>query len=376
MEKKLGAQLVEKYLSGTATPRERSVVEEWYAFNRTEEAGIHSPKDFIRIKSEMWAAIDHRLYPQVKIHPQHRWLSYAAAILFIVCFFGIYKWQQDQREYEVATYAGPVIKGGHSGATLTLSDGSEIDLNAVNVGEVMSREGLHISKNQQGVLVYTADKSKAHTNSVISNTITTRNGEMYQVILPDGSKAWLNAASRLTFDSNLASSATRTVYLQGEGYFEVSKNTRPFIVATASQRVHVLGTHFNINAYAESKGLVKTTLIEGKVNVVTNRGQTTIRPGEQAINRLGQVNVHEQDTEEILAWKNGFFKVDGNLQDVMLSIGRWYDMEVQFAADAPKEFNLWGYISRSNDLITTLRQIERTNKVKFKIKERTIIVTN
>ncbi|WP_448138487.1 FecR family protein [Sphingobacterium siyangense] len=375
MEKKLGAQLVEKYLTGMATPKERHVVEEWYAFNRTGEPAIDSLEDFIRIKSEMWAAIDHRLYPKVKIFRKHRWLTYAAAILLIACVLGIFKWQQSQREYEVANYAGPVIKGGHTGATLTLSDGSEIDLNAASVGEIVTKQGLSISKNEQGVLVYTANNIKAPTDKVISNTITTKNGEMYQVVLPDGSKAWINAASQLTFDSDIASSAIRMVHLQGEGYFEVSKNTRPFIVATASQRVRVLGTHFNVNAYAESKGLVKTTLVEGKVKVIAQNGERMIKPGEQAVNRLGQINVHEQDTEEILAWKNGFFKIDENLHDVMLSIGRWYDMDIQFAADAPKELNLWGYISRSNDLITTLRQIERTNKVKFKIKERTITVT-
>ena len=376
MEKKLGAKLVKGYLSGTATPKEQRVVEEWYAFNRLEEPAIDSPEDFIRIKSEMWAAIDTQSRPQVRIFEKRKWLPYAAAILLFVGILGIYEWQQSPQEYEVANYAGAEIKAGHEGATLLLSDGTEIDLAAANVGEITTKQGVAISKNAQGVLVYSANDTEPQVNKAISNTIVTKNGEMYQVVLPDGSKAWLNAASSLTFNSDLATSATRTVKLQGEGYFEVSKNSRPFIVATASQHVRVLGTHFNINAYAESKGLVKTTLIEGKVNVVSSSGERIIKPGEQAVNRLGQINVHEQDTEEILAWKNGFFKIDGNLHDIMLSIGRWYNMDVQFTADAPKSLNLWGYISRSNDLVTTLRQIERTNKVKFKIKERTLIVTN
>ena len=376
MEKKLGAKLVKRYLSGTATPKEQRVVEEWYAFNRLEEPAIDSPEDFIRIKSEMWAAIDTQSRPQVRIFEKWKWLPYAAAILLFVGILGIYEWQQSPQEYEVANYAGPEIKAGHEGATLLLSDGTEIDLAAANVGEITTKQGVVISKNAQGVLVYSANDIEPQVNKAISNTIVTKNGEMYQVVLPDGSKAWLNAASSLTFNSDLATSVTRMVKLQGEGYFEVSKNSRPFIVATASQHVRVLGTHFNINAYAESKGLVKTTLIEGKVNVVSSSGERIIKPGEQAVNRLGQINVHEQDTEEILAWKNGFFKIDGNLHDIMLSIGRWYNMDVQFTADAPKSLNLWGYISRSNDLVTTLRQIERTNKVKFKIKERTLIVTN
>lgn len=376
MEKKLGAQIVEKYLSGKATAKEQRVVEEWYAFNRMDEPSIDSPEDFKRIKSEMWTVIDQQYQPQARILNKKKWLSYAAAILLFAGILGMYKWQQVHREYSVDNYAGPEIKAGQEGATLTLSDGSEIDLNAANVGEIMTKQGVVISKNAQGVLIYTTNKAKPQSNKAISNTLTTKNGEMYQVVLPEGSRAWLNAASSLTFDSDLATSATRTVKLQGEGYFEVSKNARPFIVATASQRVQVLGTHFNVNAYSESKGFVKTTLIEGRVKVVTSKSELIIQPGEQAVNRLGQINVYEQDTEEILAWKNGYFKIDGNLYDIMLSIGRWYDMDVQFIADAPKELKLWGYISRSNDLIKTLRQIERTNKVKFKIKERTITVTN
>ncbi|MNG79238.1 fec operon regulator FecR [compost metagenome] len=376
MERKLGAELVEKYLSGTATQMEQRVVEEWYAFNRMDQSAIDSTEDFKRIKSAMWAVIDQRCPPQVRVLKKRKWISYAAAVLLFTGILGIYKLQQGHREYEVANYTGPEIKAGHEGATLTLSDGSKIDLNTANIGEIKTEQGVVISKNAEGILVFTANHANPQSIKAARNTITTKNGEMYQVVLPDRSKAWLNAASSLTFDSNLATSAARTVKLQGEGYFEVSKNSRPFIVATASQHVRVLGTHFNINAYAESKGLVKTTLIEGKVNVVSSSGERIIKPGEQAVNRLGQINVHEQDTEEILAWKNGFFKIDGNLHDIMLSIGRWYNMDVQFTADAPKSLNLWGYISRSNDLVTTLRQIERTNKVKFKIKERTLIVTN
>jgi Fe2+-dicitrate sensor, membrane component len=376
MDKELGAQLVNRYLSGQATHKETRVVEEWYAFNRFEEPAIDSPEDFIRIKSEMWNAIDHQSKHHVKALPIRRWLAYAAAILMIVGSIGIYKLYEKQQVYTVDTYAGPIIKAGHTGATLTLSDGSTIDLSNAKVGELLTKQGMTISKNAQGVVVYSQNSSIKGVNQVIKNTITTRNGEIYQVVLSDGSKVWLNAGSSLTFDSDLVNSEKRIVKLIGEGYFEVSKRDKPFIVTTASQQVRVLGTHFNINAYSESKGLVRTTLVEGRVNVVTTKGEQLIKPGEQAVNRRGDIDVQEQDTEDILAWKNGYFKIDGELSEVMLSLGRWYNMEVQFTENTPKELKLWGFVSRSNDLITTLRQIERTNKVKFKIKERTIIVTD
>ncbi|VTR48994.1 FecR family protein [Sphingobacterium thalpophilum] len=376
MNKQLGAQLLKKYLSGLATQKEQHIVEEWYAFNRMGEPAIDSPEDFMRIKSEMWATIDYRSRIQVKTMQKRRWLSYAAAVLVLMCAVGIYKWLLPQKEYNVINYAGPEIKAGHTGATLTLSDGTEIDLNSVDAGLITSGYGVRVSKNAQGALVYTEERDTHKAPDNITNTVTTRNGEIFEVVLPDGSRVWLNSASSLTFKSDLAKNSTRTVKLRGEGYFEVRKNRRPFIVATESQEVHVLGTHFNINAYAESKGLVKTTLLEGVVNVVTGKSEQKISPGEQAVNKMGQIDVHLQDTEDILAWKNGYFKIDGNIYEIMLSIGRWYDVDVQFTETVPKELKLWGYISRSNDLITTLRQIERTNKVKFKIKERTITVTN
>ncbi|MEN5058991.1 FecR family protein [Sphingobacterium kitahiroshimense] len=375
MDKELGAQLVNKYLSGQATHKETRVVEEWYAFNRVEEPSIDSLEDFIRIKSEMWNAIDHQSKHHVKVLPIRRWLAYAAAILIIVGSIGIYKLYEKQQVYTIDTYAGPAIKAGHTGATLTLSDGSTIDLANAKVGELLTKQGMTISKNAQGVVVYSQNSFMGDAREVIKNTITTRNGEMYQVVLSDGSKVWLNAGSSLTFDSDLGNSEKRIVRLLGEGYFEVSKRDKPFIVTTTSQQVRVLGTHFNINAYSESKGLVRTTLVEGRVNVVTTKGEQLIKPGEQAVNRRGDIDVQEQDTEDILAWKNGYFKIDGELSEVMLSLGRWYNMEVQFTENTPRELKLWGFVSRSNDLITTLRQIERTNKVKFKIKERTIIVT-
>ncbi|WP_293915467.1 MULTISPECIES: FecR family protein [unclassified Sphingobacterium] len=376
MEKELGAQLVKKYLSGTATHKERRVVEEWYAFSRMGESAIDSPEDFIRIKSEMWNAINQQPQRPVKMLPKRRWIAYAAAILIIIGSIGIYKIYEKQQVYTVDEYAGPEIKAGESGATLTMSDGSVIDLSNAKVGQLLTKQGITISKNAEGVVVYSPNTVIKNEDEAINNIITTRNGETYQIVLPDGSKVWLNAGSSLTFGSDLGNGKKRIVKLVGEGYFEISKNHSPFIVATASQQVRVLGTHFNVNAYSESKGLVRTTLVEGRVNVVTAKGEQTIRPGEQAVNRLGNIDVHEQDTEDILAWKNGYFKIDGELSEVMLSLGHWYNMEVQFTENTTKELKLWGFISRSNDLITTLRQIERTNKVKFKIKERTIIVTN
>ena len=116
-------------------------------------------------------------------------------------------------------------------------------------------------------------------------------------------------------------------------------------------------------------------MIEGKINVLTNRDFQNLTPGEQAINKRGNIVVNQEDVEAVVAWKNGYFKFDGNIIEIMATIGRWYDVDITFSQDVPKEVKLWGYVSRSNDLISVLRQLERTNQIKFKIKGRKIIVT-
>src|SRR5699024_1216040 len=186
-----------------------------------------------------------------------------------------------------------------------------------------------------------------------NNILTTSKGETYQVLLPDGSKVWLNSASSLSFPSNIGENGEeRIVKLEGEGYFEIAKASSPFIVETSTQKVKVLGTHFNIDAYTENLGLVKTTLIEGKINVLTNRDFQNLTPGEQAINKRGNIVVNQEDVEAVVAWKNGYFKFDGNIIEIMATIGRWYDVDITFSQDVPKEVKLWGYVSRSNDLIS------------------------
>lgn len=216
----------------------------------------------------------------------------------------------------------------------------------------------------------TENQSTENQNSL--NTLSTANGETYQLLLPDGSKVWLNAATTLQYSANLRAQGKRKVkLLAGEAYFEVSKDKKqPFIVETGKQDVEVLGTHFNINSYAD-EGRTVTTLQEGSVKVSplnnpNEKNNIILKPGQQSLLTNGNINVQKADLETALAWKEGeiFFK-DATIQEVLRQVSRWYNVEIKYQGVPTKEiFN--GGIKRSSNLSTVLRVLELSN-VKFSL---------
>src|SRR5690606_467261 len=204
-------------------------------------------------------------------------------------------------------------------------------------GRLAELDGITVTKTANGQLVY--EISEAQNKSEITyNTIETPNGGQYQVRLPDCTAVWLNAGSRLTYPTSFASSDNRRVELLGEGYFEVAKDSkRPFIVVAEQQEVEVLGTHFNVNAYAD-EGNIKTTLLEGSVKVGSStQGTKMLKPGQQAINSKGNLEVKSVNTDYAVAWKDGYFRFNDKSLDMGLrEIARWYDVEIVYENESLK----------------------------------------
>jgi ferric-dicitrate binding protein FerR (iron transport regulator) len=199
------------------------------------------------------------------------------------------------------------------------------------------------------------------------NTMSTPAGGEYQLTLADGTKVWLNAASSITFPTSFTGKE-RKVSISGEAYFEVASNpSHPFIVSARGMDVTVLGTHFNINAYAD-EGSIRTTLLEGSVRVASERdGQAReISPGQQSsLDPAGGMHVREVNTDEVIAWKNGLFQFNKtDIQTMMRQISRWYNIEVKFAGPVNEQFS--GIIPR-NITLTELLTVLKTVKVKFAI---------
>ncbi|WP_316841343.1 FecR family protein [Pedobacter gandavensis] len=298
----------------------------------------------------------------------------AAAILMILSIGGYFYFQKysSATSTELAVNRNDVDPGGNK-ATLTLADGSKISLTDAGNGELAKQSGVSISKSKNGELVYSivASETKQH----VFNTISTPRGGVYQVNLPDGTKVWLNAASSIKFPTTFAHLSERKVELEGEAYFEVAKNKKlPFIVSTEGQQVKVLGTHFNINSY-DDEDEVKTTLLEGSVEVFA--GNTMLlKPGQQAnVNRIGSgnVKVSAANIAQVMAWKNGFFHFEkDNLHAVMRQLSRWYDVEVVYEVDRHDD-EFMGDIPRGIKLSEVLKMLSFEG-TQFKIDGNKLIV--
>jgi transmembrane sensor len=247
----------------------------------------------------------------------------------------------------VTAVTAPVVPGGNR-AVLKLAGGRTILLDSAHDGLLATQGAARIVKRDSGELRY---QESAGAQPIAYNTISTPRGGQYQVVLSDGTKVWLNAASSLTFPTGFQG-GDRVVEMTGEAYFEVAPNThQPFRVRVGDMTVDVLGTHFNIMAYGDEQS-VKTTLIQGSVKVTQDAFSQVLHPGEQAVlDRAGAAPVLQPaDVEQTVAWKNGYFEFENlDLETVMRQISRWYDVDVRFGGEK-QGMRLGGSISRKLDL--------------------------
>jgi len=317
---------------------------------------------------------------KLRFAPLIRWT--AAAAILIVAATTIYLYNTGiligKKE---RPYASDVLPGSNK-AVLVLADGRKISLTDVNNGNVAKEAGISISKTTDGQLVYTVsdaalDKNTENLDNAF-NTIETPKGGMWQVKLPDGSSVWLNAASSLTYPLTFSKNQKRIVELKGEAYFEVAKDKlHPFVVKTPRQEIEVLGTHFNINSYAD-EAVVKTTLLEGSVKVNSyqaDRATEILKPGEQSILTTKGFDIKQVDADEVIDWKNGYFMFNNEKQEsIMRKITRWYNVQVEYADASAKEVTYYGSISRFENVSKILRKFEQTGEVRFEINKNRITV--
>ncbi|HEY0768704.1 MAG TPA: FecR domain-containing protein, partial [Sphingobacteriaceae bacterium] len=158
----------------------------------------------------------------------------------------------------------------------------------------------------------------------------------------------------------------------GEAYFEVmSDKSKPFTVSVNGSSVQVLGTHFNIMAYEDE--VLTTTLLEGSVKVKHGKSEQTIVPGQAAKVERG-ISVHEVNTDNAVAWKNGITVFTNSpIQSIMRQISRWYDLDVEYIGEVPHRL-FTGRIPRSAKLSQVLKVLELSD-INFKVKDKKIIVT-
>lgn len=411
--KKELALLVKKYRQGTATPAEIAFIEQYYDFFEqslpvSEQLATEQRLELEnRILQKIEAGIEQSpVRPAVPLY-RRPFFRVAAAILIIVFLSaGIYLWLIRTLPVETANGGVSITvpqkdrAPGRNGAILTLADGSTIVLDSAANGIVAAQGSTTIVKQENGQLTYQAETGKEQP-AIVYNTLETPRGRQYQLVLPDGSKVWLNAASSIRYPTQFAGNERR-VSVTGEVYFEVAplrsfdklrtdklhSSTAlhpstalriPFIVATKNMTVEVLGTHFNVNAYEDEQSTT-TTLLEGSVKVLHGGTSQLLKPGQQAHIPLSsqsiqspQIQVQTADTDAVTAWKNGRFEFNGNIQGIMRQIARWYDVDVQYNGNVTnKAFG--GAISRMENVSQVLKMLELTGSIHFSIEGRGITV--
>jgi transmembrane sensor len=290
------------------------------------------------------------------------------------------------------------IPPGHEGAILTLANGNQMVLDSLGNGVIATQNGTQVSL-KNGALAYTMDAGQA---APVYNNLTTPKGRQFQLILPDGTKVWLNAASSIRYTTAFTGNE-RSVDITGEVYFEVNKaiggngHKKTFVVnilpptgrGAGGGRIEVLGTQFNVNAYA-NEAAIKTTLVEGTVkfgyqSATGNRQSAILKPGEQAVlthdSRLPNgtlvkagFTIHDHaDIDKAVAWKSGLFNFeDASLEEVMRQLERWYDIEVVYEKNIP-DITFGGKMTNDVSLSGLLKSLHDMD-VHFRVEGRKLIV--
>lgn len=386
MGKPIAVSLLKKYLSGSCTAIETEQVNIWF----DSMDGV--PEHIVGLSEAERTLMEDRIFERILNHVEkeeqtstvsplakksiYSWkiLTVAASLFLFLTL--IVLWVQHPSSLspdKITRSAQPAkIKPGGNKAVLTLGDGSSVVLAEANLGTLADQQDVRVIKTAEGQLSY--KKGGANLSSEIAyNTITTPVGGKYSVVLPDGSKVWLNSKSSLRFPTSFTG-PERKVQMTGEVYFEIVKNPKqPFKVLASGTQISVLGTHFNVMAY-EDEAAQKTTLLEGSIHLTSGKFATLLKPGQQAgIAASGiQLNPHA-DLQEVMAWRNNLFVFkDMEIKEIARQISRWYDVQVVFKNTASK-IPYTGTISKDVELSELLSMLQFTG-LKYELNNRLLTI--
>lgn len=381
MDNKRAKALIKKYTNGECTPEEKAIVESWFLkVTENKEDNLSEP-DFNTLKNKFWTKIQQQTNKHNRVIPLWPRIAAAASILLILSFGGYFILRKPATK-QIAQNKTHDIAPGQNQATLTLANGQKIILTKGLNGKLAQQGNMAVKVNSGNAIAYTSSNIGTNTNSaVLYNTLSTKRGEQspYPLVLADGSKVWLDAASSITFPTAFTNNE-RLVKITGQAWLEVAHDeTHPFKVAVKGQIIQDIGTVFNINAY-DNEPAVKTTLIQGAVNVsiqnasnALEKAGVRLKPGQQAVLKNKDLSVSEANIEQVSAWHNGLFEFhDADVPTVMRQLSRWYDVDVSYEGNIPN-LHFSGNIYRN---VTALKvsDILSFENIHFRIDGKKIIV--
>ena len=384
------ADLIVKKIKGTILSEEIIELEEWMnkipenlaVFEKaTDSKNQLSKLEVYNLfqKEKVWSSLEDKLFDTKTIKFfSSSFIKYAAAILILFSIGGVLSYLFTNKPASTSiTNIDTLIKPGTQKAMLVLSNGSTVELGEESLQEI--EEGDVKIKNEDKSLIYSAQKLRRR--ALVYNELKTPRGGGYNLKLADGTRVWLNAGSSLKFPVSFTDT-TRQVFLEGEAYFEVSHNGKPFIVNSGDMDIRVLGTSFNVSAY-QDESKIRTTLVEGRVRIdytladASEKLSEVLTPNKQAVIDKSEsvLSVAEVNTSQYTSWMQGKFEFNNeSLNAVMKRLARWYDFEYEFENTQAQDYHFTARIDNESSISTILEMLEMTTDVKFEIREQTIVV--
>jgi transmembrane sensor len=379
------SMLIKKYLKDKLSQQERQELDQWLMAHPQDRKDLQQLiaqklNDYdpgtsrVYALEERYAELISRIEEGKHSTTKHSmpWYKFAAAAaIILVVALGLLIYKRQDAATTTLTGSRLQVK---KGIELTLANGKIVNLEMQADGVISSENQAIITKKDGQVLSYEAIGKESEISDAL-NTLSIPRGKKYELILPDGSKVWLNAQSKLSFPSRFSKNE-RIVELTGEAYFEVNHfSAWPFKVKTQYQQVEVLGTTFNVNAYAD-EAYSKTALITGSVKVSDEANTLLLKPGQLALksnNKTG-FTISATDIDEATAWKNGkLLFTDEKIEHITQILSRTFDVDFEID-ERIRGQHFSGAFTVKNGLNVTLRSLEQTGAIHFKVKGRRISV--
>ena len=380
---KIDWRLIKRSFTSSLDEEDRQVLEAWLDESERHRQLYEEMKRFVakrenfqldvETKKQFKRDFETRVDEAYRRRGRRVWLKVVsyAAMLALPIIAGMLLWTRQPVE-EVVDYGIGPIEHGVRKATSVLNDGKvlALDTSRMTLKEI---DGVTIHTNDQA-LVYVDSLDNKGVN--LQNRLITPKGGEYTIMLADGTKVWVNAATEIRYPVKFAGKERR-VRLEGEAYFEVTKDTeKPFIVEANGMEVKVYGTQFNVNTRRNDQ--IQTTLVEGSVSVKPKGlAEVMLKPNQQAVfNKLaGRVTVREVDVLCYVAWQRGnYYFENKSIGEILDELSLWYDIQVFFVNNEVRNERFSGYLPRYEEINGLLSLIEKTSHVQFEIKGRVIIV--
>ena len=378
------ADLLYKKIKGQLSLEEEKQLQQWIDENGSNAAFYHKmlkndtlieKLDDYQLfdKEKAWNLIHTELFESKIIRLNTKRILQIAAVLipFIMLVSGgIYWWNEQANSLAKIDES---IKPWEKKARLILANGHTLNLQNDKITTIVE-SGAQLN-NQKNVLSYLSTKEITAYEPVVYNTLVTPKGGNYQLTMSDGTEVWLNANTTIKYPVVFTDS-TREVFLEGEAFFDVQHNGKPFIVNTPETDIRVLGTSFNVSAY-DNEPYTSTTLVEGSVRLSTAVMEKTLVPKEQGnvFKNKTEIQTKVVNTDLFTSWMRGKVEFEEeNLEAVMRRLARIYDFEYQFENEAAKDYHFTARIDNTQPISSILKMLEMTTSVEFKLKENTIII--